>query len=83
MPPDIIDSQRLRLGDQNSENPSAARKIPDCSVRLIVDTQSDEPLQRIPLLVENTDGRVARAGQLAPGLEHALEDHVQLELGHE
>ena len=35
----------------------------------------------LPLLIEDADGGVARAGQLAPGLEHALQHRLAVQLG--
>ncbi len=83
MTADIVDPQWPRVGDQDPEHPSATRKFSDRPVGLLVDAERDEALERLAVLVENADRRVPGAGQLPPGLEDALEHHVQLELRHE
>ena len=80
---DVGQHQRARVLDQQAEDPAPAREVADRRVRGRVDAAGEEALERPPLRVEHADGRVARAGQLACGLQQPLEHDLEVELGDE
>ena len=49
----------------------------------LVDAVGDEALQLVTVFVEHAERGVARPGQLAGNLEHAAEDDLGVELGHQ
>jgi hypothetical protein len=67
--------------DEHAEDAASARKVADGPVRRLVDAARDKALELLATLVEDPDGGVARAGQLEGGLEHAVQHHVEVELG--
>jgi len=75
--------QGNRLLDQESEDPAPARQVADRAVRRLVDATGQELRQLAAALVEDAERRVARPGQLARGLEDAIEHQIEIELGQE
>ena len=80
---DVGEHERARVLDQHAEDPAATRQVADRGVGRGVDAAGEEALERPALLVEHADGRIARAGQLAGGLEQPLEHDLEVELGDE
>ena len=73
--------ERHRMRDQLAEHPSSLRQIADPFPIVLVDADRDEPLELGPRLVRHPERRVPRSRQLACGLEHAPEHHLEVELG--
>ena len=69
--------------DQRTEHPAPAWQVADCALRVLVDPGGQELLELGALLVQDPERRVARAGDLPCCLQHASEDGVEVELGHE
>ena len=78
---DVGDPQRPRVVDQEAEDPAAAREVADRAVGRLVDAAGEELGELAAVLVEDPERRVARAGQVARGLEDTVEDDVEVELG--
>ena len=78
---DVLEPQRAGIVDQQSEDAPARRKVPDRPVRLGVDAGGDEALEVLPALVEDTDRRIARAGELARDIEELLQHGLDVERG--
>ena len=74
------DAQRPRIVDQHPEDAAPAREVADRAVRLGVDPAGDEALQLAPVTVEDPERGIARAGDLARGLEHLVEHGLEVEL---
>ena len=70
---DVGQAQRLRVGDQDPEDPVTAREIADGRVRSLVEANREKALEALTALVEHAEGGVAGAGQLAGDLEHVLQ----------
>ena len=81
VPADIGQAQRLRIADEDAEDAAAARKVADRAVRRLVHPRREEPVELPATLVEDAERRVAGAGQLAGGLDHALQHRFVIELG--
>ena len=80
---DVLEPQRPRILDQQAEDPAPAGQIADRPVRLGIDPGGDEALELLPAIVEDADGGVARAGDLAGDVEEPYEHRVDVELGDE
>jgi len=80
---DIMQPYRHRLVDQQPEDAAAPRKVADRGVNLGLLPGGQELRQLAPLVVEHAQRGVPRAAQLAGGLQDALEEDVQVELGRE
>ena len=80
---EIVETQGLRILDQRAEDPAAARRIADGSLRLLVDAGDDELLERLPAGIDDAQGRIAGSGQLGGRLGDSLEDGVERQLGRE
>ena len=78
---DVAQPQRLRLPDQDAEYASAARQIADRRARLLIDPERQELLERGPLLVEDSERRVACSGDLARRRQNPIEDSLWIEFG--
>ena len=78
---DVGQAQRLGMADQLAQDAAAAGKLADRAPRGLVDAGGQEAFELLPVLIEDPDGRVARSGQLAPGLEHALQHRLAVQLG--
>jgi hypothetical protein len=65
MAADVVKAQRQRLADQHAQHAAPARKVPDHPMRRIVDTDREEPLQLMPLLIENAESCVLGVRELA------------------
>jgi len=76
---EIVQPQRLRVADQDAENPPAAWEISDRRMRLGVDAGRQEALQTRPRLVDHPQRRIPRSGQLHGGLDELLQERVQRE----
>ncbi len=69
--------------DQRAEHPSAARKIADRAMGLLIDSGGEELLELRALLVEDPQRRVTSPGGLPSCLQHSIEHRRQTELGHQ
>src|SRR6478672_11643236 len=78
---DVGETQGLRVADQLPKHAPAAWQAPDRPSRLLVDAGVDEALQAFLRLVEDPEGRVAGARQLAGGFDHVLQHDLDVELG--
>ena len=79
---DVGHAQRPRVADEDAEDPVPSGQVADRAVGLRVDPAGQEALELPAAVVEDAERRVARAGQLARHLEHAVEDDLEVELGH-
>jgi hypothetical protein len=57
-----------------------ARQIPELPARRLVDPDRQELLELLAPRVQDPERRIARPGQLAPGLQHALEHQLEIEV---
>jgi hypothetical protein len=78
---DVGEPQRLRVADQDPEEPAPVRQVADRPVGLLVDALRDELLERLAPLVEHADRGVASGGDLLGDVEQAVEEDVRVELG--
>ena len=72
-----MQTERLRIADQDAEDPTAVGEVADALPRLLVDTGRQEALECAPGRVDDTERRVLRARQLGGGLDDPLEDAVE------
>ena len=80
---DVGQTQRPRFADEDAEDPVPSGQVADRAVGLRVDPAGQETLELLAAVMEDPQRRVTRAGQLTGHLEHAFEDHLQVELGHQ
>ena len=80
---DVRQAQRLGILDQHAEHAAPARQIADSAVRIRVDAGGEELRELRAAVVEDPQRGVPRARQLAGGLQHAVEQDTQVELGDE
>jgi hypothetical protein len=73
-------AKRTGLSDQNAEYAAALWEAADPRSGLVVDAQSDEPLQAPAICVEYAESGVARPGDVARGLQDLAEHHLEVEL---
>jgi hypothetical protein len=78
--PNVIEAQRPRVVDQQTEDAPAARQVSDRGTLLGVDAARQEALELSPVLVQGAKRGEARAGQLLSRSQHAIEDWLKLEL---
>jgi len=78
---EAIKPQRPGILDQEPEDPATARELPDRTMGFGVDAGRDEALELLAAIVEDADGRIARARDLARDVEKLLQDGLDLELG--
>jgi len=76
---DVGDAQRVRAVDHDPEDAAAAREVADRRVRGAADPARDEALELAAVGVEDPDRGVARAGDLACGLEHLVEHRLGID----
>ena len=76
-------AQRLGVSNQLPEHPGATRQRTDEPPRVLVDPQEDEALELLLALVENAERGIARACELAGGLEHMAQHGLHVEVGNE
>ena len=69
---EILEPQRLRVAYQHAEDPPSSRQVADRSMRLRVDAVRQEALEARACLVDDAQGRVARARELRSGLDELL-----------
>ena len=67
--------------DQHPEDPTPARQVADRPVRLGVDAARDEPGQLPPVVVQDPERGVLRAGQLARDIEQPVQHLLEAQLG--
>ena len=77
---EVVQAERLRVADQDAEDPAAVRQVADPLVCLVVDTGRQEALERAAGAVDHAQRGVLRAGQLGGGLDDPLQDRVEREL---
>jgi hypothetical protein len=80
---DSVETQRMRLGDQDAEDAVPAWKVADGGVGGLVDSDGEETLELLAPVVENPEGGVSGARQLACDVEHPIQQAVDVELGDE
>ena len=80
---DVAEAQRGRVANQLPQHAAAKGQIADSRPRLLVDPDVDEALQPAAVLIEDADRGVARAGQLAPDLDHFAQHSLEVKLGGE
>ena len=73
--------ERLRVVDQDAENPAAVREVADPLVGLLVDAHGQETLERPTGRIDHAERRVSRPRQLCRGLDDPLQKRVERELG--
>ena len=78
---DVAQPQRARIANQLPEHAAAPRQRADTASRLFVHADKEKALQLALFLVEDTERRVACAGELTCGLEQPLEHVLDVELG--
>ncbi len=78
---DVGDAQRRWVLDQRPQHAAPPRQAADRGMRRLVDPPRQEADQFCARLVEHAERRVARLGQLLRRLQHAIEHHVEIELG--
>ncbi len=79
VPCDVVDAQRLRTIDQQTEDAAPARQARDRGTGLLVDTRRDELREAAATAVQDAERRVPRAGQVAGSGEDLVEDGGQIE----
>jgi hypothetical protein len=67
--------------DQLAENSTSPWQIADAVPSVVIDAGGDEPLELGPRLVRDPERCVSRSRQLAGGLEHPPQYHLEVELG--
>jgi hypothetical protein len=77
---EVVQPQRLRVADQHAENAAPARQLTDRCVRLGIDPRRQEPLERLPCLVDHAERGVASAGELGRRLDDPLQQRLEREL---
>ena len=80
---DVGHAQRPRIADEDAEDAVPAGQVADRAVGVRVDPTGQEALELLAALVEDAQRGVARAGELSSHLEHAVEDDLEVELGHQ
>ena len=80
---DVGHPQRPRIADEDAEDPVPPGQVADRAVDVRVDPAGQEALELLAALVEDPQGGVARAGELAGHLEDAVEDDLEIEFGHQ
>jgi len=78
---DVRKAKRLRIPDQLAEEPVASRERPDPGAGLLIDTDEEEALELLLCLVEDPQGGVAGARELARSFEHLIEDALLVQFG--
>ena len=78
---DVGEPQRPRVRDQLAQHAASSRQSADVLAFGLVDPDREEALQLCAGGVQHAQRRVAGAGELACGLEHAVEHHLEVELG--
>jgi hypothetical protein len=81
--PDVAQTQRARIADEDAQDAVAPRQVADRAVGRRVDPAREKALELKAALVEDAQRGVARAGQLAGDVEHAVENDLEVQLGHQ
>jgi nucleotide-binding universal stress UspA family protein len=76
-------AEGLGVADQLPKHSVAARRRADRAAGLLVEADCQEALELALVLVENSQSRVARRREVARGLQHLLEDGLEVELRNE
>ena len=74
-------AQRLGVANQLPEHPAATRQRTDEPPRVLVDPHEHEALELLLALVQNAERGIARACELAGGLEHMAQHGLHVEFG--
>jgi hypothetical protein len=77
----VRQAQRAWISDQFAEHAASSRQGADLASGLLVYPGVDEALEPALVLVQDSDGGVPRAGQVAGSIEHAAQDGLRIELG--
>ena len=72
--------QRLGVADELAQHAAPGGQRSDGAAPLLVDSPGQEPCQLVARLVQDAEGGVPGAGQLARGVKHTLEHLVGVEL---
>jgi hypothetical protein len=78
---DVVQADRLRLLDQQPEDPAAARQVPDGLVGRRCDAAREELRELVPALVQDADRGEPGAGELACSGQDEVQQPVQVQLG--
>jgi len=78
---EVVESQRCRLGDEQSEHTPARWAVSDLLFVRIAESDRDEPLETRAGLVEDPEGRVAGVDQGLRLLHEVREQVSQLDVG--
>ena len=78
---DVVETKRAGLVDQDAEQPAAAWQVADDAVGLLVDAAREEAVELAALVVEDAQRGVAGARELRGGLQQAVQDGLEVELG--
>jgi hypothetical protein len=78
---EVAQPQGLRLTYEDAEDPAPHGQRSDLGTRLVVDAVREEPLELLPARVDHAERRIARSGQLGCGLDEAVENRLERELG--
>ena len=77
---EVVEAQRPRVLDQDTQDPAAARKVADRRPGRVVEPVGHEPLELAAGAVDHAERRVARAGQLGGDPDERLQDGVERQL---
>src|SRR5665811_406168 len=83
MASDVAQTQRLRFFDQDAQHAPSAGQVADRAAGRLIDAGGEELGELRAAVVEHPDRCVASAGELTRGLEHAVENRREVELGDE
>ena len=78
--PHVRDTQRRGIADQLAEHTVPRRQRPDLTARRRVNTCRDEPRQRRPGLIKNSDRGISSSGQLPSRLKNTLQHTLEVQI---
>ncbi len=77
---EVVQAERPRFLDQDTQDPEPARDGSDCRPSPIVEPVGDEPLQAAAGAIDHAERRIAGPGQLGGDPDERLEDGVEGQL---
>ena len=78
---DVVKTQRARVVDEHAEQAATARQVADGTVGVLVDPARQEAGELAASLVEDAERDVACPCEVGRGLQEAVEDRLEVELG--
>lgn len=78
---DADESQRLRVLDEEAEDPAAPGRVADRALDALADASGEESAERTPIGRQNPQSDVAGAGELLCHLQKAIEHRLHVEFG--